>query len=315
MNSVVAWLMGLLALIPGVGQPAAATWNGYVEEDYVYAAAPTAGPIDTIAVKEGDDVKKGAVLFTLDAAQQQASYAAARAQADAAQSNLANLQSGQRPEEIEVTKAQLAKAQSNLALAKQTLSRTLDLFRQGNAPQSNVDSASSAVQSAQSEVDTLQAQIAVANLPARPDQQAAAQAQLAAAQAQAVVAKAALDDRTVTASEDGRIERLFFKTGEVANAGTPVLSLRGGAAMKIEFYVNEADRSQFPLGTKIGVSCDGCAAGLTATVTFLASDPQFTPPIIYSRDERKRLVFLTEATMDQQDDILPGQPVSIELEK
>ena len=172
MNSVVAWLMGLLALIPGVGQPAVATWNGYVEEDYVYAAAPTAGPIDTIAVKEGDDVKKGAVLFTLDAAQQRASYAAARAQADAAQSNLANLQSGQRPEEIEVTKAQLAKAQSNLALAKQTLSRTLDLFRQGNAPQSNVDSASSAVQSAQSEVDTLQAQIAVANLPARPDQQA-----------------------------------------------------------------------------------------------------------------------------------------------
>ena len=79
MNSVVAWLMGLLALIPGMGQPAVATWNGYVEEDYVYAAAPTAGPIDTIAVKEGDDVKKGAVLFTLDAAQQQASYAAARA--------------------------------------------------------------------------------------------------------------------------------------------------------------------------------------------------------------------------------------------
>jgi HlyD family secretion protein len=63
------------------------------------------------------------------------------------------------------------------------------------------------------------------------------------------------------------------------------------------------------------VSCDGCATGLTATVTFLASDPEFTPPIIYSRDERKRLVFLTEATMDQQDDLLPGQPVSIELDK
>jgi len=315
MNGIAAWLMGLLSFIPGLAAPAIPAWNGYVEEDYVYAASPTAGPIDKIAVQEGDEVRKGAVLFTLDSAQQQASYEAAKAQAAAAQSTLANLQSGERPEEIQVTETQLQKAQADLVLAQQTLSRTQDLFKRGNASQSQLDSANSAEQSAQSAVNTLEAQVQVAKLPARPDQQAAAQAQLAAAEAQVALAKAALDDRTVTAPEDGRIERLFFKTGEVANTGTPVLSLRGGDAMKIEFYVNEADRSQFPLGTKVGVSCDGCAGGLTATVTFLASDPEFTPPIIYSRDERKRLVFLTEATMDQQDDILPGQPVSIELEK
>ncbi|MEP7241977.1 MAG: HlyD family efflux transporter periplasmic adaptor subunit, partial [Devosia sp.] len=138
---------------------------------------------------------------------------------------------------------------------------------------------------------------------------------LAAAKADAATAAAALDIRTVRAPEDGRIERLYFKTGEVAPVGTPVLALRGADALKLKFYVNEADRQLFALGQRLGVSCDGCATGLTARIDYFASDPQFTPPIIYSRDERKRLVFLTEATLDQQNGILPGQPVTVGLLK
>ena len=312
MSGFFAWVMGLLAaIIPGIGHSSAPSWNGYVEDDYVYAAAPSAGTITQIAVAEGQQVKTGDVLFTLDSKQQQSSYDAAKAQADAAQATLANLQTGSRPEEIQVTQAQLAKSQSDLALARQTLTRTLDLFRKGNASQSDLDTANSGVTSAQSAVDTLRAQIAVANLPARSQQVAAAQAQVTAAQAQASMAQAVLADRTVAAPEAGRIERLFFKTGEVAGAGVPVLSMSGADAMKVEFYVNEADRPQFALGQQVSITCDGCASGLTATISFFASDPQFTPPIIYSRDERSRLVFLTEAVMDQQAGILPGQPVSI----
>ncbi len=91
----------------------------------------------------------------------------------------------------------------------------------------------------------------------------------------------------------------------------PVVSLSGAEALKIKFYVGEAERSQFALGQTISVVCDGCATGLTAIIDHFASDPQFTPPIIYSRDERSRLVFLTEAVMAQQSGVLPGQPVSI----
>ncbi len=61
--------------------------------------------------------------------------------------------------------------------------------------------------------------------------------------------------------------------------------------MKVLFYVSETDRQRFALGQQVAVSCDGCAAGLTATISHFNSDPQFTPPIIYSRDERNRLVF------------------------
>ena len=111
--------------------------------------------------------------------------------------------------------------------------------------------------------------------------------------------------------EAGRVERLYFGAGEVANAGVPVVSLSGAGALKVKFYVGETERQELALGEKVRVSCDGCAEGLTATIDHFAGDPQFTPPIIYSRDERHRLVFLTEATLGEVSAIHPGQPVSI----
>jgi len=313
MNQLFGWMMGLVSLIPGFGHTGPQTWNGYVEDDYSYAAAASAGTIAEIVVKEGQLVRKGDLLFVLDQSQQQAQYEAAKARADAAQATLDNLKTGSRQEEIDVTQATLMKAQADLALAQQNLVRSQDLFARGLEPQAKLDQDKASVKSAQAAVDQLQAQLKVQQLPARDAQQIAAEANLAAAQADADTARAALDNRRVVAPEDGRIERLFFKAGEVANAGTPVVSIGGSDAMKVLFYVSETDRQRLALGDRLSIGCDGCAPELTATVIRFASDPQFTPPIIYSRDERNRLVFQTEAVMDQQNGILPGQPVSIEL--
>lgn len=317
--------MGLLSFIPGVGHESPPSWNGYVELDYVYAATPSAGRIERMAVGEGDIVTAGQMLFALEASQQQAQYeaalaraAAAEAQVGAAEATLANLKTGARPEELQVTEASLAQAEATLALAQQNFSRTKDLFEKGNVPKSQLDQAQASLDAANAAVVQLKAQLSVAQLPARDDQiaaatasVAAAKANLSAARADAANAEAMLDNRTILAPEAGRIERLYFAQGEVAGAGVPVVSLAGEGALKIKFYVNEADRPGFHLGDVVTVSCDGCAAGLTATVDHFASDPQFTPPIIYSRDERHRLVFLTEAVMAGTNDILPGQPVSI----
>ena len=150
MNGFFAWLMGLLAIIPGFGAPPPPSWNGYVEDDYFYASAPTGGAIVSLPVAEGQMVKKGDTLFVLDNRQEPANYAAAKATADAARATLANLQTGSRPEEIDVTLAQLQKAQSDLLLAQQVLTRDQDLFKKGFVPQSQLDSDNSAVASAQS---------------------------------------------------------------------------------------------------------------------------------------------------------------------
>ena len=325
MNAFVAWVLGLLSFIPGIGHAPPPHWNGYVEADYVYAAAPSAGTIESIAVSEGEVVAPGEVLFALESSQQRAQYdaalaraKAAAAQVKAAEATLANLQTGARPEELQVTRASLMQAEANLALAQQNFDRARDLFEKGNVPRSQLDQAQASLDAANAAVVQLKAQLTVAQLPARDDQIAAARASLAVAESTAAAATAdaentrgMLENRTVVAPEAGRVERLFFARGEVAAAGVPVLSIAGDETLKVKFYVNEADRPGFALGQRVSVSCDGCASGLTATIDHFASDPQFTPPIIYSRDERSRLVFLTEAVMDRQDGVLPGQPVSI----
>jgi HlyD family secretion protein len=311
MDHVLAWLMGLVAILPGFGPAAPPSWNGYAEDDYVYAAAASAGTIASMPVAEGQLVHKGDVLFVLETSQQQAQYDAARARADAAEATLANLKTGSRQEEIDVTKAQLMKAGADLSLAQQNLARTQDLFDRGLTPVATLDQGKASVKAAQAAVDQLTAQLKVQQLPARDAQQIAAEANVAAAKADAATARAALETRTVTAPADGRVERLYYKAGEVVAVGAPVAALSGAGTMKVLFYVSEADRQQFTLGQQVAVSCDGCAAGLPASISRFASDPQFTPPIIYSRDERSRLSFLTEAVMEQQNAVLPGQPVSI----
>jgi HlyD family secretion protein len=311
MDHALAWLMGLVAILPGFGPAAPPSWNGYAEDDYVYAAAASAGTIASMPVAEGQLVHKGDVLFVLETSQQQAQYDAARARADAAEATLANLKTGSRQEEIDVTKAQLMKAGADLSLAQQNLARTQDLFDRGLTPVATLDQGKASVKAAQAAVDQLTAQLKVQQLPARDAQQIAAEANVAAAKADAATARAALETRTVTATADGRVERLYYKAGEVVAVGAPVAALSGAGTMKVLFYVSEADRQQFTLGQQVAVSCDGCATGLTASISRFASDPQFTPPIIYSRDERSRLSFLTEAVMDQQNAVLPGQPVSI----
>jgi HlyD family secretion protein len=311
MDHVLAWLTGLLSIIPGVGHEAPPSWNGYAEIDYVYASTATAGRIESVAVREGDRVAIGDVLFVLEASPQQAQYDAALARAKAAEASLDNLQTGSRSEEIDVIRASLMKAEADLALAQQNLKRSEELFAQGLIPAAQLDQARATAQAAGAAVEQLKAQLKVAELPARDAQQIAAEATLAAATADAANAKAMLDNRTIRAPDAGRVERLFFSAGEVANAGAPVVSLAGAGALKIKFYLSETDRQDFALGQRVAVTCDGCAEDLTATIDHFASDPQFTPPIIYSRDERHRLVFMTEAVMDKENGVLPGQPVSI----
>lgn len=316
MNEFFALVLGFIgSILPGFGQPAAPAWNGYVEADYVYVAPASAGIIDEIAVGEGEVVAKGQVLFRLEEAQQSALVAAAEARVIAAEANLANLTTGSREDEIEVIRASLDKAQADLNLARQAADRSTKLFAEGLAPETRVEQDRATLASAEATVKQLEAELKVAELPARDAQQWQAEANLAAAKADAEKARADLADRTVVAPVEGRVDRLFFKSGEMAGAGMPVVSLLPEDALKVKFYVAEAERAALAPGAAVALSCSGCPEGLTATVTWTASEPQFTPPVIYSREERQRLTFLVEATLADGVALLPGQPVTVSLPK
>ncbi|HEY8596738.1 MAG TPA: HlyD family efflux transporter periplasmic adaptor subunit [Devosiaceae bacterium] len=314
MNQILAWLAAVVAfVVPGVGSAPPQVWNGYLEADYVYVAPVTPGVIDEIKVKEGDRIAAGDVLFTQSRAQYSAALAASEAQVEVARANLANLSTGSRENELQVIRASLAKAQADLSLAASNYQRSVELQKQGFASNAKVDQDKAALDAATAQVNQLEAQLGVAELPARDAQRVGAEAALKAAEADAQRAQVQLDDRTVRAPIGGVVDRVFYDAGEMAPAAAPVVSILPPGELKARFFVPEKERAALRVGERLAVTCDGCPDDLTATLTYLATDPEHTPPIIFSTEERARLVFMAEARVDGDTGLLPGQPVTVKV--
>ena len=312
LETVTAWFAALLtAIIPGYGVDPTPVYAGYIEAEYVYVAPSATGRIHTLAVAEGGSVHAEQFLFDMDATKQQASLRAATARVETAEANLRNLETGSRKAEIEVVRATLEQARAQQALARSTLERTENLFTREIVTQARVDADRAAVEQANAQVAQLQAQLEVAELPARSEQVVAAEKTLEAARAEADLAHSQLTDLTVTAPVAGRVETVYYEAGEVAAAGAPVVSILPPGDLKVLFFLPENERPSFAVGDRLEMECDGCAAGIVATITKMASDPQYTPPIIYSRDQRTRLVYRAEAHLDDTPGLLPGQPVTL----
>lgn len=312
MSTLPDWIAALLgAVFPGFADPGLPAYSGYVEGDYVYAAAAAAGRIAAISVEEGAVVTAGEVLFRIDDTHQIAALRAAQAKVAVAQANLANLSTGSRSAEIDVIRATLDQARADQTLAASTLERAQRLLISGAISRAKVDTDMAMLQSANARVAQLEAQLQVAELPARDAQRIAAEAELDAARAQHDDATSALADREVEAPAGGVVDKVFYDPGEVAGAGAPVVSILPLDRLKALFFIPEADRASAAPGQIYDVTCNGCAPGLTARLTRLATTPQYTPPIIYSREERARLVFRAEAVLIDPGSILPGQPLTL----
>jgi HlyD family secretion protein len=304
-------MAALAAVLPGAGGHDPDSFSGYVEADYAYIAPASPGRIETISIVEGDRVFAGQQLFTLEATRETAALRAAEAQVRVAEANLANLETGSRVQEIDVVKAEVARAIAQRDLAEGNLRRAEQLFDRRNIAEAQVDEARATLASAEAQVAELKARLAVAELPARDAQRIAAEASLDAAGAQAAEARSALDDRIVLSPVGGTVEDVYFVPGETAGSGTPVLSILPEGPLKVLFFVSEPLRAAISVGDAIAVTCDGCPDGVTGMVTRLGSSPQYTPPIIYSREERSRLVFRAEASIGAESGLLPGQPVTV----
>lgn len=316
LETVTTWLGAvtaavLAAIIPGYGIDPTPVYSGYIEADYVYVAPSVTGRIRTLAAAEGGTVHADQFLFDMDATKQEAALRAAEARVETARANLRNLETGSREAEIEVIRASLEQAKAQQELAQSTLARTENLFSREIVTQAKVDADRAALEQANAHVAQLQAQLEVAVLPARSEQVLAARKTLEAAQADADLARSQLDDLTVVAPVAGRVETVYFKAGEVAAAGSPVLSILPPDELKVLFFLPEDQRPAFAPGDTLDMDCDGCTAPVEVTISKMASDPQYTPPIIYSRTERTRLVFRAEARVPPGTGLLPGQPVSL----
>ncbi|MBX9746755.1 MAG: HlyD family secretion protein, partial [Hyphomonadaceae bacterium] len=127
------------------------------------------------------------------------------------------------------------------------------------------------------------------------------------------LARERLSDLGGAAPVSGTIERIFHRPGEVVPAGQPIVALLPPDNMKVRFFAPQDALSRLPVGTRVLVSCDRCETPALARVSFVAREPQFTPPVIYSLEERAKLVFLVEARLYTPSPIRPGMPVDVRI--
>jgi HlyD family secretion protein len=140
-----------------------------------------------------------------------------------------------------------------------------------------------------------------------------AQQALREAEARLNSAKTRLGRRKVASPATGTIQQIYFRPGEMVPAGRPVVALLPPGNVKIRFFVAEAVLPTISLGDTVTVRCDGCAPDLAARVSFISRTAEYTPPVIYSLEERAKLVFLIEARPQHPENLRVGQPVSVLL--
>ncbi len=300
------------ALLAGCEQQPTGVVSGYAEGEYVYVAAPEGGWVTNVPVKRGTQVKVGDLLFTLDAEAQTAQREQAAAQLAQAQSQLANAQKGLRPDEIAALQASLGQAKANLQLAEADLVRAKDLRTRGFVAQSVLDAKQAQRDVAAQQVKQIESNIAQGRKGARPDEIAAAQANVGAAKAALERADYVLSQRRIASKVAARVEDTLRRAGEYAAPGSAVVQLLPPQNVKVRFFIPEQLRAKLTVGTQVAMRCDGCPANLKASVTFIASDAEFTPPVIYSVGSREKLVWMVEAVPEGAV-LSPGQPVDVTL--
>ena len=141
-----------------------------------------------------------------------------------------------------------------------------------------------------------------------------AEAALRSAEARLNSAKTRLERRRVNSPTTGTIQEVYFRAGEQVPAGRPIVSLLPPDNVRVRFFVPQAKLPTIHIGDRVAVTCDGCASDLLARVSFISAQAEFTPPVIYSQEERARLVFRVEATPERPADLRTGQPVSVALQ-
>jgi len=220
--------------------------QGWVEADFVFVGPDEAGRVETLSVREGDQVTAGAPLFAVDGDLQQA--------------------------DLQTQEAAVKNAQ-------QAYDRAVALLKTSAGTQKALEDAEAALRTAQARLNSSQTR---------------------------------LTRRKMFSPVTGTVQQVYYRPGEMVPAGRPVVSLLPPGNIKVRFFVAETALAKVALGDTVQVACDGCPP-IAARVSFIARAAEYTPPVIYSLEERNKLVFMVEARTDTPGALRVGQPVSVTL--
>lgn len=287
-------------------------FHGYVEGEFVYIASPLPG-IVTLTVARGDTVKEGAPLFALESEAERSSRDEARRRLAQAQAALRDAGKGLRPSEIAALKAQHQQARSALNLAEIEYVRQERLFRTGTVPAQSLDAALAVRDQQLQTVAKLAADLQTARLGARSDQIAMAQANVKALEAVLARAEWDLSQKSRQAPEAALVYDTLYRSGEWAAGGKPVVALLPPGSIKVRVFVPETRLAALHPGDPVTVTVDGSKESFSGKISFISPRAEYTPPVIYSRESRAKLVYLVEAAFPPEATprLHPGQPVDL----
>jgi len=307
-------LLALLVCACGARQEG--VYAGYVEGEYVRVGAPFAGTLQQLSVKRGDDVALGAPLFALERENELANRRQAEEELRGAQARAANLMTGKRVPEVLTVEEQMRQAMAQRDLSAANLKRLEPLAKQGFISPAQLDDARTKLKADEATVAQMKASVATMNLTAgRPEEIRAAESDAEAARQSLAQSDWRLSQRAVAAPQGGRVNDTYYVVGDFVPAGSPVVSLLPPANVKLRFYLPEPVLGRIKPGGSVSFTCDGCGAAMPATISFISDRAEFTPPVLYSKESRAKLVFLVEArpAADVAARLNPGQPVDVRL--
>jgi HlyD family secretion protein len=302
-------------LLAGCSGNSSGAFQGYIEGEYVYVAAPLGGALTNLAVSRGDSVKAGQLLFELERGSEAAAIRQAEKNLAQSQSQLDDLTKGKRPTEIASLEAQLDRANASFKLAGDELARREKLGGADVVSKEELDQARAQRDADKAQVNQLAADLETAKLGGREDAISAAQAAVASQTAALDKAKWSFDQKQQFAPTDALVQDTLYRQGEWVAAGNPVVALLPPANLKVRFFVPEMLLAKIKTGQTVQVSFDGAAKSHSATVNYISTQAEFTPPVLYNRENRAKLVYMIEAKFLPADaaDLRPGQPVDVEL--
>ncbi len=310
-------VLGLLLLGMQTGcKPAnSGRLQGYLEGEYIYVASPLGGALERLQVQRGAQVKAGDPLFTLESISEKAAREEAELRLVQARATLEDTKKGKRPTEVDSLTASLKQAQAALDLADKEFTRQQSLRESGATSQQELDTARSARDQSRERVAQLEAELETARLGARTDQVAAAAANVRALEAALAKAEWSLNQKRQSAPQAGLVFDTLFREGEWVAAGRPVAQLLPPANIKLRVFVSEAQLGPLQLGDAVQVFMDGVTGNVTGKVSFISPQAEYSPPMIYSRANRQKFVYLVEATFEPDVAVRlhPGQPVEVVL--
>ena len=308
-------LLLLLCLIAGCSPApsAPATVQGYVEGEFVYISSPLPGKLEKLFVQRGAQVKIGDPLFELENLQEKTAREETKLRLVQMRAQASDTKKGKRPTEIEASTAQLNQAQTALQLSEKECARQERLLRANVVPLQEVERARSVRDQDRQRVARLEAELGTARLGLRSDQIAATEASARALEVALTRSEWDLAQKRQTAPAAGLVFDTLYRTGEWIAAGRPAVVLLPPQNIKVRAFVPQPLVATIHHGDKVQVTADGGRAPFSGIVNFISPQAEYTPPVIYSRENRQKLVYMIEITFDPTTAVQlhPGQPADV----